>query len=160
MPRPTRYPETAKRLQELADSRGIQSDSEFARKIGVERGTVGSWLKGRFRPSGKNLSTIAEYFKVSEAYVLALEESATADPSRVAMALVGVERAQTELTEAIRLLNEAMAESSDPPVLPDPATPTDSQPSVQPPRSRREKPSGSFGRTGTHTSQPGQSEAL
>lgn len=131
MPRPTRYPETAKRLNELANSHGIQSDSEFARKIGVERGTIGSWLKGRFRPSGKNLSTVAEYFKVSEAYVLALEESSTADPSRVAMALAVVERAQSELAEAIRLLNEAMAESSDLPERPEPPSPADSQPSAK-----------------------------
>ena len=132
MPRPTRYLETAKRLKELASSHGIQSDSEFARKIGVERGTVGSWLKGRFRPRGKNLSTVAEYFKVSEAYILALEESSTADPSRVAMALAGVERAQTELAVAIQLLNEAMTESSDLPEQPEPPSPTDSQPSAKP----------------------------
>ena len=63
-----------KRLQSLIEM-DKNSGAEIGRNIGVTKKVISDWKLGRSEPDAEQLRRLAEYFKVSVAYVLGETEA-------------------------------------------------------------------------------------
>ena len=67
------------RVRELREAKGIQQ-KELAIDLGVSQPTVSDWESGRKVPSAKSTAKLADYFGVSDDYLLGRENEKKPTP--------------------------------------------------------------------------------
>lgn len=96
----------SKKLSDLLEKKGI-SQSELARRVGVQRSNVWGWLNEKHQPSKQNLKDIARLLEVDPAYLAGLTDSGDSFERRIKP--IDTSWKDSDLKEAFRQTEQGLS---------------------------------------------------